>query len=87
MEKIQGCAVEVNVGVHPIKEWTEKRIFTVKKRPLWTVVSHKTLAVACQLVYEQERIGRVEKHVVGKLVGGGGDRILLSLARGEAAHL
>ena len=62
------------------------RIFSVKKRPLLPKVSHIVLAINCQLMYEEERIGGVEKHLVGKVEGGRRDRVLLPLARGEAAH-
>ena len=85
-EKIQCCAVEVNVGVHAVKEWAKKGIFSVKKRSLWSVVSCFILAINCQLFYKQQEIRRVEKHLVGKLVGGRRDRVFLPLARGEAAH-
>ena len=86
VEKIRCGAVEVNVGVNAIKERTKKRIFSVKRRPLWSIVSHIVLAVNRQLLYEQERIRGVEKHLVGKVVGGGRDRVLLPLARREASH-
>ena len=85
-EKIQCCALEVSVDVDAIKERTKKRIHTVKKRSLSSEVSHIILAVKCQLLYEEERIWRVEKHVVGEAVSGGGDQVLLSGAPREAAH-
>ena len=49
-------------------------------------MSHIVLAINCQLMYEEERIGGVEKHLVGKVEGRRRDRVLLPLARGEAAH-
>ena len=85
MEKINCIDVEVKVGVDPIKEWTKKRIFTFKKRPLGSKV-RIVVTVKSQLVHEHERVGGVDEHLVGEVVGGRRDRVLLPLARGEALH-
>ena len=76
----------MNVSVHAVKEWAKKGIFSVKKRSFWSVVGRFILAINCQFFYKQQEIRRVEKHLVGKLVGGRRDRVLLPGARGEAAH-
>jgi hypothetical protein len=69
-----------------VVDGAESWIFHIQEATLWSKSGRVGLTGPEQLLDQDKHFWGSEEHFVRKLVGGGGDRNLLAVARGQTGH-